>query len=118
MNSIKTQLVIDRLFDEIVLPLHERLRVDGVEMFPPGPDVSATSYYIRRAETRMGWQDFEAAAYESAEGLAAALRRLWQNGIPAALAASADKQAEVATALEEAAETQTEDVSPFIYVMF
>jgi hypothetical protein len=63
-------------------------------------------------------EDFEGAAYEDAAGFAAALRRIWQNETRIDLAASVEKHAEVARALGEVAEQQTEEVSPFIYVMF
>ena len=118
MSSTDNQSRIDRLFDEVVLPLHEKIQREGVELFPAGPDLSRESYFQARTKRRMSREDFEAASYDGAAGLAGALRSVWQNGNLAELTGSAEKQAAVAVALQAEAEAQTDEVSPFIYVMF
>ena len=118
MSWTKPRSGVETLFDEIVLPLHEKLKRDGGELFPLGPDLSLESYYITCRKTRMNRKDFEVAAYERAAGFADVLRCMWQDETRTDLAASAQKQAEVARALGEVAEQQTDEVSPFLYVMF
>jgi hypothetical protein len=118
MSWTKPRIGVDTLFDEIVLPLHEKLKRDGGELFPLGPDLSLDSYYITRRKTRMNRKDFEVAAYEGAAGFAGVLRCMWEDETRADLVASAQRQAEVARALGEVAETQTDEISPFRYIMF
>ena len=118
MNWTDSERSIEVLFERTLLPIHKELKPKGKALFPQHPDPSLNSFYISRKKTRMNREDFEVAAYEGAAGFASALRRLWDDGSEIDLTGTIGKHAEAARALAEDAEEQTEEVSPFTYVMF
>jgi hypothetical protein len=117
MNWTDSRGAIEVLFEKTLLPIHEELKSSGT-IFPHDPDSSLNSFYISRKKTRMSREDFEVAAYEDAAGFASALHRLWDDSSQVDLTGTVGEHAEAARALAEEAEEQTEEVSPFTYVMF
>lgn len=109
--------LIRDLFDSHLVPAAERLRKAGESAFPVGADASRDSYYTIRGQTTMMPVDFEASAPGSLDDLAPALARLWdQQGAPE-LAALGPGLTRLARALY-LAEEPSDELSPFVYVMF
>lgn len=108
---------IRRFFEEELLPAAERRRREGRAAFPSGPAPEALSYFKARRRPSMAPADFEQAGIETPEALSTALTDLWRGRGDADLAALAPGVARLAELLRRR-EEQTDDVSPFIYVMF
>jgi hypothetical protein len=106
-----------RFFDEQLMPAAKRMRAGRGDLFPTGREDGPGSYYTPRSRTRMDRADFELERLGSPDDLEPALRGFWDGrGFPE-LAGLAPGLTDVARALHET-EEQTEEVSPFIYVMF
>jgi hypothetical protein len=106
-----------KFFKKMALPLAEKLGGEGKEFFPEKFDSAATTYYVRRKKTTMDKYDFIVRGCESYAGLENALTDMWQSqGYPelVELAPGLSKLAEKLYAAED----ESGEVSPFIYVMF
>src|SRR4051812_37704197 len=101
------------LFFQQMVPSGTRARARG-GFFPLRPDAQASSYYAARAKRSMDAGDFELPAPEK---LADALKELWRRQGCADLTPMAQTIAELAEALRHQ-EEQSDEVSPFIYVMY
>lgn len=86
--------------------------------FEPGPDPGVPTYYASRSRRAPCQQDFEALGCDSPESLAADLRALWQAQGREELTPLIPSLVKLARALRRAQEQQTEEVSPFVYVMY
>lgn len=107
MSSIEDRL--RAFFAERLVPAAERARARGVSYFPPGPD-DEESWYESPPETP--------AIMEIDDGqFGAKLKQMWQDQGHPELADLAEAFEELARELE-LKDDQTEDVSPFMYVMF
>jgi len=108
---------IRRFFDAELLPLAERRRREGRASFPTHPDPAAATYYQTRSKTSMAPRDFEVSGTESVAAFEKALADLWRPQGYADLVAVAPGMARLAAMLQQR-EEQSEEISPFIYVMF
>jgi hypothetical protein len=81
------------------------------------PDPAAETYFRDRAKTSMSLADFELVGTESIEAFRGALARHWASVGHPELAALAEDFAALAAALYKA-DQQSDELSPFIYVMF
>lgn len=108
------------LFDEVLLPMAERMRASGVQPFPLAPDVTWLSYYVRRRRSAMIHADFTSAACADPAELALRLAAHWQALGRAELAANAARFAADAAAAKAllAAGAPAEAPSPYVYAMF
>jgi hypothetical protein len=120
-DADRAEVLIRRFHEEQLVPLAERLAVEGRAPFPLAPDPLAATYWEERSRTTMAPADFEVPGSGGPEELEAALAALWTaQGWPE-LAPLAPALAEIAAAAREAAERTGEDdgeVSPFLYAMF
>jgi hypothetical protein len=89
----------------------------GREFFALRPDAAAESYYVEPTKRAMKPEDFELRASESIEAFVRELAALWSSEGREELAAMAPRLASLASELRED-EQQSDDVSPFMYVMF
>lgn len=105
------------LFDDVIVPLAERMRQDGRQAFPTQPDVSWLSYYVRRKRSLMLPSDFTSAACADAAELEARLRAHWESLGRDELAGHAARFAAAARPLAQESATGAE-VSPYVYAMF
>lgn len=101
-------------FDRELTPLG----AGGRAFFAPGPDPDAPTYYASRSRRTLRKQDFVILGCDSPEALAAALRALWQSQGCEELTPLIPSLVRLADALRRAQEQQTEEVSPFVYVMY
>ncbi len=108
---------IRRFFAEQLSPAAAAIRRRRGELFATRPDPQAETYYRRRSTTRMSAASYEVDGLGSVEGLETALRSFWESrGLPE-LASLSPGLTELARLLRPT-EEQTDEVSPFIYVMF
>ncbi|RJG27460.1 hypothetical protein [Massilia cavernae] len=123
MNSTKeAQLaqVMGGLFDQVLMPLSERMRAEGKAAFPLAPDVSWLSYYNKRRRSAMSHDDFTSAACRDTDELARRLATCWHalgRHEFAAQAARFGAAAAQARPLVMEGEAKAE-LSPYIYAMF
>ena len=104
-------------FREVLVPLALRGRAAGREFFALRPDGEAESYYVEPTKSAMKPEDFELRAADSVEDFVRELAALWSSEGREDLAAMAPRLAALAAEVRED-EEQTDDVSPFMYVMF
>jgi hypothetical protein len=104
-------------FDEVLVPVALVERERGRAFFALRPDASAESYYVEPTKRAMKPEDFELRAADSVEEFVRELAALWASEGREELASMAPRLAALASELRED-EEQTDDVSPFMYVMF
>ncbi|MFL6285131.1 MAG: hypothetical protein ACJ74Q_18470 [Pyrinomonadaceae bacterium] len=104
-------------FREVLVPVALSERALGREFFALRPDAVAESYYVEPTKRAMSPEDFELRASESIEAFVRELAALWSSEGREELAAMAPRLASLASELRED-EQQSDDVSPFMYVMF
>lgn len=123
MNSTKDAMMaqaMDPLFDEVLMPIAQRMRARGIQPFPLEPDVSWLSYYVRRKRASMTRADFTGASCIDVADLEMKLAAHWDalgRHDLAAQVASFGAAARAARALlaEDAPEAE---LSPYVYAMF
>ena len=118
MNSTDTAL--GALFDELLLPLHLRLRAEGRMPFPVAPDVTWLSYYVRRRHSAMVPADFCNASCADVSELETRLAAYWTSTGRSALAAGVAQVGIAARAARAGFEgnVANAEVSPYVYAMF
>jgi hypothetical protein len=104
-------------FREVLVPVALKERESGREFFALRPDASVESYYVEPTKREMRPEDFELRACESVEEFVRELAALWASEGREELAAMAPRLAALAREVRED-EEQSDDVSPFMYVMF
>jgi hypothetical protein len=107
--------LLQRFFEQTLVPLAREARTQGRSFFPRGPDPEASSYYTLRTATSMTKDDFEITAARTPEEVGRELRRLWADD--PLLAPVVDDLLALMPRLEPRSDDDG-DVSPFIYVMF
>ena len=126
-NDTRADDLLAALFDDIVLPLSERMRASGVQAFPEAPDVQWLSYYVRRKHVANVPADFHEGSCADADEFALRLEEQWRALGRTELAGQVGRFAEVAAVLRAelkggSADGETDagsaDVSPYVYVMF
>jgi hypothetical protein len=102
---------LERFFREVLVPLAETARKNGVEFFPLGPGATGSSYYSECGEKRTYLHGVELSNLENE------VEQLWETGDFPELASIAGKIAEFSELLKEN-EDEKDEISPFIYAMF
>ncbi len=123
MNSTNDALMaaaMGPLFDEVLLPMAQRMQAAGVQAFPLEPDVSWLSYYVRRKRASMTRDDFTGASCVDVADLERRLAAHWQALGRHELAAHAHRFGEAAGAAQAvlAADSPDSELSPYVYAMF
>lgn len=108
---------IRRFFEAELMPLAQRYAKEHRPLFPRSADSSKASYFHLRTRTSMSRDDFVIKGVESPQAFAESLRTLWAASQHPEMASFARSMRELA-ALLRGGEESTDDVSPFIYVMF
>ena len=99
-----------RFFRKRLAPAAEKLRGRGVSFFPLGPELEADTWYTGPPTE----PKFTSLKVDECE---AALRELWQRQDLPELAELAGELMNLAKHLE-VQEEESEDISPFVYVMY
>ncbi|MBM3301162.1 MAG: hypothetical protein FJY85_14550 [Deltaproteobacteria bacterium] len=117
MNSTNADLdhTLLSFFQSELSETARSLREQGAQLLVPGPDSESTTYYIRRSKTRMEPADFELKLTDLAE-VRQRLRGLWKGAEETTLGNLTDKILALAPHFDSIEDT--EEVSPFVYVMF
>ena len=123
MNSTNDALMataMGALFDEVLMPMAERMRAGGVQPFPLEPDVSWLSYYVRRKRASMTRDDFTGASCVDVADLEVRLAAHWHALGRHELAAQAARFSAAASAAQAllAAEAPEAELNPYVYAMF
>lgn len=122
MNSIDEDAtaVLGALFDEVLMPIGQRMRDAGAQVFPLAPDVSWLSYYVRRRRSSMTAPDFCSASCSDVAEFEVRLRAHWEALERHALAAQVGRFGEAARAAlaAQANAPAKEQPSPYVYAMF
>jgi hypothetical protein len=116
-NDLKTVKALRVLFLQQLVPLADRIKSSGVEFLASSLDPKAETYYVTREKRTMSRADFEWGGCSSVDAFPAQLAELWRTQGHEELATLAPVLGKLAAALQTE-ETQDEDVSPFIYVMY
>lgn len=108
------------LFDDVIAPLAQRMRDNGVQAFPLQPDVSWLSYFVRRKRASMTHDDFTSASCFDAADFAQRLAAHWQALGRHELAAQAARFGTAAAAAQTLMATEAPEaaLSPYVYAMF
>lgn len=108
------------LFDEVLLPIAQRMQARGVQAFPLEPDVSWLSYYVRRKRAYMTRADFTGASCVDVADLELRLASHWQALGRYELAAQASQFGAAAAVAKTllAVDAPEAEVSPYVYAMF
>jgi hypothetical protein len=108
------------LFDEVLMPMAQRMRASGVHAFPLEPDVSWLSYYVRRKRAYMTRNDFTGASCVDVADLELRLAAHWQVLGRYELAAQVAHFGAAASAAQALLATAAPDaeLSPYVYAMF
>lgn len=119
-NDARMATLMGALFDDVLLPIAQRMQERGVQAFPLEPDVSWLSYYVRRKRASMTRADFTGASCVDAADLQQRLAQHWQALGRDDLAASAARFGAAADAAQAlmAADAPEAEVSPYVYAMF
>jgi hypothetical protein len=107
-----------KFFDEVIAPLAERVRAEGISYFPLGSEPELETYFVEPSRKVMAPGDFELRATESAEAFISELAAFWQREGHEELAEMAPQLAELAREIPQSNESEQNDLSPFMYVMF
>ncbi len=123
MNSIDVDDVdamLGALFDEVLMPMAQRMQADGVEAFPRAPDVSWLSYYVRRKRSAMKPDDFSSASCSDVDEFEQRLAAHWQGLGRHELVAHVSQFASIArAAIHAQADVPARvELSPYVYAMF
>ena len=108
-SEIDRQLV--NFFRSVLVSLDDAANEKGVEFFPLGPDPTGNLYYSEIGEKRTYLHSIDLSNIEIE------LRKMWEESDFPELASLAGKLAEFSELLKEK-ESETDEISPFIYAMF
>lgn len=120
MSSTKrdeSEAAIRDFCEKVFRPAAEQVAKEGRSFFAHAPDSAATSYYTRRERTSMRREDFETPSFRTAEAFAEELAAMWRSQGLASLCTVTPAMAALAKQLQQV-EEQSDEVSPFVYVMF
>ena len=108
---------IQNFFDQELMLLAKELKQQR-DIIPWVPlDANATTYYKTRKKTRMSKQDFEIGGHSTLETFAADLTAFWENNDDSKICKLIPSLTELANELYFV-EDESEELSPYIYVMF
>jgi hypothetical protein len=123
MNSTNDALMataMGPLFDEVLVPMAERMRASGLQPFPLEPDVSWLSYYVRRKRASMTREDFTGASCVDVADFELRLAAHWHALGRHELAGQAGRFGAAASAAQAllAAQAPESELNPYVYAMF
>ena len=108
----------EQFFFEVLEPLAKKLHRDKKPIyFHKGPHPVNNTYFVRRSKVSMDPSDFETGGCSSSEDIKKALVDLWGAEGNNDLSIMADAIVQLAELTHQSVE-QTDEVSPFMYVMF
>lgn len=109
--------MISKVFSEQLLPLAAQIKANKKDFFEKHGDPSRKTYYVQREQRTVNRDSFAPIGCETEGELSSALAKLWESQGYPELILLAQSFATLAVACRSD-EEQSEEVSPFIYVMF
>jgi hypothetical protein len=109
--------LLRRLFRSKIAPLAHRYRQQRRQLLDGNPQQDLPTYYHHRASTRMTKEEFETGSGRSVQELTAGMQAIWSEADDTDLQQLAPQFARLAEKLRST-QVETDDVSPFIYVMY
>jgi len=100
---------IRKFFDDMIIPVAEKLRERGVTFFAAQPDKSAQSYF-------KPYLSEESSIEIETSAIPTLLKELWEEEQLPELVALVDPLLKLADTVAD--ESPPDEISPFIYVMF
>lgn len=119
-NDAQMETLMGALFDEVLMPLAQRMRERGVQAFPLEPDVTWLSYYVCRKHASMTRDDFTGASCSDAADFELRLAAHWQALGRHDLARQAERFSAAAGSAQAllASDAPEAELSPYVYAMF
>ena len=108
---------IQNFFEQELMLLAKELKQQGDIIPWVSLDADASTYYKTRQKTSMSKQDFEIGGYSTLETFAADLTAFWENNDDSKICKLIPSLTELANELY-LVEDESENLSPYIYVMF
>ena len=108
---------IQNFFEQELMLLATELKQQGDIIPWVSLDADASTYYKTRQKTSMSKQDFEIGGHSTLETFAADLTAFWENNDDSKLCKLIPSLTELANELYFV-EDESEELSPYIYVMF
>ena len=108
---------IRKYFYEELLPVAKKVLAERKGLFPVAAEPELGTYFTARQHEKASSTDFEIHGCESPEQLAHALGQMWSSQGYPELGALAESMSKLARTLHFVTE-QSDEISPFIYVMF
>ncbi len=108
---------IDTFFNKEFVELADKLKRSGRAFLETRLDAKADSYYVTRTKRTMSKADFESAGCRSLESFPDDLTRLWKSKGCEDLLPLVPGMGKLARGLYNL-QDQSEEVSPFVYVMY
>lgn len=112
MTDANQEKLLHRFFKDQITPLAEKLRAEGGQFFPLGPDDQEPTWYVDYPPDPPEISQFKAT------DAGAELQRWWAAQGYDPIVPLVAPLMELGEALSAQAAEETDDVSPFIYVMF
>ena len=106
-----------KFFRTELLRISRQYRRESRELMAGSPDSQLASYYVVREKTKMTKADFENGSCASPDELASALSDMWDEQGFTELSSVAPQFAKLAERLKKS-QLESDEVSPFIYVMY
>jgi hypothetical protein len=108
---------LDKFYSSQLLRVSQQYQHEGRRLLAGNPDPQLPSYYAQRSRTTMTKEDFETGSCRGIGELAEALRQMWDDQGFTELSDLAPQMANLAARLK-GSQHESEDVSPFVYVMY
>ena len=117
MSSTDPAPDVGRFFDDLIVPLGDRLHAENRPLFPRRPDAGLGSYYTATTRRTFAPRDFELPNLMNPEEVRKALEKMWsESGRPEFVPLASAFGAWVAALRQEAPESA--EVSALVYVMY
>jgi hypothetical protein len=108
---------LEKFFRNELLAVAHRYECEGRSLLAGNPDPQLASYYMPRPQTKLTKSDFEQGACRTPDELIEALADMWREQGYAELSRLAPQMGQFAERLKET-QQETDEVSPFVYVMY
>ena len=108
---------LEKFFRHELLAVAHRYHCESRKLLAGNPDPQLASYYLPRLNTKMTKSDFEQGACRTPDELVQQLADMWREQGYAELSRLAPQIGQLAARLKET-QQETDEVSPFVYVMY
>jgi hypothetical protein len=108
---------LEKFFRSELLRISQQYQREGRPLLAGNPDPKLPTYWRRRDKMKMSKADFESGSCRSPDELANALAEMWRQQGLTELSEIAPQLAKLAGRLKRS-QHESDEVSPFVYVMY